>query len=147
VSNSLSNRRSLDDIDVRQEESDLDRVAERRIEFATFTEGEYVESILIRRDRAIEILRELGEILNCMPETLRQGVLDKWSRSQRETATILAALRYWQREGLANGGHERAIADDIGRLEALSATEIDALCERINWAGSGTSNPTARDRT
>ena len=51
--------------------------------------------------------------------------------SERESATILAALRYWRREGPANAGHERDIETDSGRLKSLSAEEIDALCERI----------------
>lgn len=54
------------------------------------------------------------------------------SISNRETATILAALRYWQREGLMSAGDEQDVASDGGRFESLSAEEIDALCERIN---------------
>jgi hypothetical protein len=52
--------------------------------------------------------------------------------SERETATILAALRYWQREGSMSAGHERDIETDFDRLKPLSAEEVDALCERIN---------------
>jgi hypothetical protein len=51
--------------------------------------------------------------------------------ADRETATILAALRYWRREGLLSAGHEREIASGHGRHQSLSAEEIDALCERI----------------
>jgi hypothetical protein len=51
----------------------------------------------------------------------------------RELATVLAALRYWQREGLlADRCAEARIADDGGKFEPLSKMEIDALCERIN---------------
>lgn len=50
----------------------------------------------------------------------------------RETATVLAALRYWQREGLQSAGHEQDIACDGGTLTPLTAVEIDALAERIN---------------
>jgi hypothetical protein len=57
--------------------------------------------------------------------------------SQREMATILAALRYWQREGLLSGGREQDIATNEDRLRALSAEEIDALCERINCGDGG----------
>ena len=50
----------------------------------------------------------------------------------RELATVLAALRYWQREGLMSAGHEQEIATDQGAFEALSKWEIDALCEKLN---------------
>jgi hypothetical protein len=48
----------------------------------------------------------------------------------RELATVLAALRYWQREGLAIDDHD--IATDGGNLKELDAEEIDDLCERLN---------------
>ena len=51
---------------------------------------------------------------------------------QRQHATILAALRYWQREGLSSNGHEVDIATDGGTLEPLSASEIDDLCVAMN---------------
>lgn len=54
------------------------------------------------------------------------------SEDNRTTATILAALRYWQREGVRSEGHEQDIATDGGRYAPLTADEIDALCERIN---------------
>jgi hypothetical protein len=62
----------------------------------------------------------------------------------RELATILAALRFWQEnngpENAAESlGHEfecavsvNIIATDCGELEPLRREEIDALCERIN---------------
>lgn len=52
----------------------------------------------------------------------------------RALATVLAALRYWQREGLASAGHEQDIATDSGSLAPMSAEEIDDLCESINVA-------------
>jgi hypothetical protein len=55
--------RPLDDIDVRVEETEASLDADRRVEFATFTEGEYVESILVDRNRAREIYRNLGALL------------------------------------------------------------------------------------
>ncbi len=55
--------RVLDDIDVREEETNAGIVASGRIEFATFVEGEYVESILIDRNRAMAIYRDLGKLL------------------------------------------------------------------------------------
>lgn len=54
--------------------------------------------------------------------------------NDRELATVLAALRYWQREGQMSSGHEHDIATDGDSLEALSNAEIDALCEALNAA-------------
>lgn len=51
---------------------------------------------------------------------------------KRQLATVLAALRYWQREGLMNGGHEQDIATDGGTVTPLSKEEIDSQCETIN---------------
>ena len=55
---------------------------------------------------------------------------------ERQLGTVLAALRYWQRKGLASGGDEHDIASDFGGLVPLNETEIDALCEDINSAGA-----------
>ena len=52
--------------------------------------------------------------------------------NQRELKTVLAALRYWQREGRFSGGHEQDIATNGGASEPLDGDEIDALCERLN---------------
>ncbi len=60
--------------------------------------------------------------------------------SDRDLATILAALRYHQAENL-QGTNDipdqaiREIATDGDRLKPLSSQEIDRLCERINLAG------------
>jgi hypothetical protein len=54
--------------------------------------------------------------------------------NNRELATVLAALRYWQREGLMSSGGEHDVATDGDTLEPLTTEEIDALCERINGA-------------
>ena len=52
----------------------------------------------------------------------------------RELATILAALRYWQREGLRGDPQaELDIASDSGAFEMMTPDEIDPLCERLNW--------------
>lgn len=59
---------------------------------------------------------------------------------EREFATILAALRYWQRDGLsadehgdlATPGPENDVATDGGTHEPLDLDEIDELCERLN---------------
>lgn len=60
---------------------------------------------------------------------------------KRETATVLAALRMWQRIGLCESEKRDlilldGIADilDIGDCKTpLSESEIDDLCERINF--------------
>jgi len=79
------------------------------------------------RESAVVILREEAdqddEWIELAPDPLRF--------SEREAATILAALRYWRREGPSSAGHERDIETDFDRLQALSAEEIDTLCERI----------------
>lgn len=54
----------------------------------------------------------------------------------RELATILAGLRYWQREGWRSVGHEHDVASNGGTLVPLSDTEIDLLCERLNTGAS-----------
>ena len=60
---------------------------------------------------------------------------------KREFATILAALRYWQRRGLCTDGRqgnlivpapEEDVATDSGTHKPLVPEEIDALCERLN---------------
>lgn len=55
---------------------------------------------------------------------------------QRELGTILAALRLRQElvlaEGIEPDSIQEEIATDGGSFTALSAEEIDALCERIN---------------
>ena len=56
---------------------------------------------------------------------------DTLTLSPRELATALAALRYWQRTGLNRDTPEDDIAMD-GCIRALTADEIDALCERLN---------------
>jgi hypothetical protein len=62
--------------------------------------------------------------------------------NERETATVLAALRYWQQDWVQEI-HDAAVEKrkpvaDVGgsqffaSVEPLSPAEIDALCERIN---------------
>lgn len=57
--------------------------------------------------------------------------------NRAELATVLAALRYWQREGLHSGGAEHDIAEDGGDVDPLDAEDIDELCGRINCAEEG----------
>lgn len=56
--------------------------------------------------------------------------------SERERATILAALRYWQanlEDGLHCDGYAfRDIANDEGALVEMNEDEIDALCIKLN---------------
>src|SRR5882762_5623527 len=135
MSNDSLHTRSLDDIDVREEETEEGVVHGGRIEVATFTGGEYVESILIDRARAMEIYRNLGKILD--DSRIEKGDTMAHAFSDREIGTILAALRYWQREGLMSEGEEQDVATDGGRFESLSVDEIDALCERVNCSDDG----------
>ena len=53
------------------------------------------------------------------------------SMTEREHATILAALRLWQEADEHNRGDLRDIAEEAGI--PLSKKEIDVLCERINF--------------
>jgi hypothetical protein len=78
----LPHIRPLDDIDVREEESDPEIIAGDRIEFATFVEGEYVESILISRARATEVYRNLGELLGKTSSTSR-AIMSSSTRTTR----------------------------------------------------------------
>jgi hypothetical protein len=51
----------------------------------------------------------------------------------RVKSTVLAALRYWQREGWRSGGHEHDIASDGGTVLPLTEAEIDVVCEDLNF--------------
>ena len=53
--------------------------------------------------------------------------------TMREHATIIAGLRYWQREGLMSSGAEHDIASEADTLTPLTAGEIDSLVERLNF--------------
>lgn len=52
------------------------------------------------------------------------------TKQRREQATQLAALRYWQREGLGSAGREQDIATDCGYLTPLTYSEIEELVDR-----------------
>ncbi len=56
------------------------------------------------------------------------------SITEREHATILAALRLWQEADEHNKGDLSDIAEAVG--VPLSNEEIDVLCERINFSGN-----------
>lgn len=51
--------------------------------------------------------------------------------TKRELATVLAALRHWQASDVYNIDL-LDISTDGGTLEALTAAEIDDLCEELN---------------
>lgn len=51
--------------------------------------------------------------------------------TDRELATVLAALRYWQQDLEANDAPPIS-ADFFAECEPLTSEEIDGLCERLN---------------
>lgn len=54
---------------------------------------------------------------------------------ERELATVLAALRYWQKNLKQTTWQDKCfldIASDNGRLEPLDIVDIDILCELLN---------------
>jgi hypothetical protein len=51
----------------------------------------------------------------------------------RQLATILAALRYWQRDMPPEARIEDDIASDGRTLVPLTDEEIDELCEALNF--------------
>jgi hypothetical protein len=53
--------------------------------------------------------------------------------NEREAAHLMAALRNWQTDSL-NEDLEDAFAGHFEDHAALSDDEIDALCERLNFA-------------
>ncbi len=58
-----------------------------------------------------------------------------WTRlDNRELATVLAALRVWQRCGLTadTPTPEDSMASDDGTISILQPAEIDKLCEKLN---------------
>jgi Ser/Thr protein kinase RdoA (MazF antagonist) len=54
--------------------------------------------------------------------------------TDREVATLLAALRNWQTDSL-NEDLAEAFSGHFEEHEPLSDEEIDALCQRLNFAG------------
>ena len=52
--------------------------------------------------------------------------------SQRELATVLAALRFWARTGISGTPLEHSIATEGDVLRPLNTEEVDVLCERLN---------------
>jgi hypothetical protein len=61
--------------------------------------------------------------------------------NDRDKSTVLAALRFWQREGWRSGGHEQDIASNGGTLLPLTEAEIDVLCEELNFDSPAPGSP------
>jgi hypothetical protein len=64
----------------------------------------------------------------------RKGKPKVWL-TDRELATVLAALRYWQ-DADAKAmyiGEIVEVANGGGKFERLDENEIDQLCERLNF--------------
>lgn len=57
---------------------------------------------------------------------------ENYDLDERQIATVIAALRYWQRKGWISSGHEHQLASNGGSIEPLTKAEIDDLCEYLN---------------
>jgi hypothetical protein len=59
--------------------------------------------------------------------------------SNKELATVLAALRNWQEITSPEGGNkpEELMPDHFADDEPLTTDEIDELCERLNTVADG----------
>lgn len=73
----------------------------------------------------------------CRHAAIQEAFLDNPKAvklDQRELATVLAALRFYQRLGLQINREdpEDDIANEGGTIDPLNVTEIDTLCEEIN---------------
>ncbi len=79
--------RPLDDIEARAAEVDDGRPCDR-IEFATFTEGEYVESVIVTRARALAFHRELGQLLAVTPDGPEQREFEREEQAERSRSDI-----------------------------------------------------------
>jgi hypothetical protein len=83
----------------------------------------------VRRQRSV---KKSCEGLSWIEEArLMPGLTD------RELATVLAALRYWQQHLLANEGEPPISEHFEGGVTSLDADEIDDLCERLNCGSAG----------
>ena len=67
--------RPLDDIEARIANDDSPKAG--MIEFATFTEGEYVESIYVTRRRAAEICADIGRMLGIFDHHFVDAILEE----------------------------------------------------------------------
>jgi hypothetical protein len=65
--------------------------------------------------------------------------------NEQERATILAALRLWQREPGPLPDELMDIATNQGDFGLLDAAEVDQLCERLNIGTADANAPQARE--
>jgi len=94
------------------------------------SEDDFVDGMVVGTPTFIEAHTEARMSKSEVRRLKAQGVMPKFS--DRELATVLAALRYWQREGLMSDGREQDIAGDDGKFDPLTVIEINELCERLN---------------
>lgn len=59
-------------------------------------------------------------------------IVGMFSFTERDLATMRAALRYWQAQRAQLPNMVNQIATDGGRFESLSDAEIDTLCNDLN---------------
>jgi hypothetical protein len=82
---------------------------------------------------------ELG--FNAVAQWTVHDAAKRYELSDREHATVLAALRAYQWVDETLKEDERPDLSDIvtncGKVKALDAAEIDALCERLNTGAAG----------
>ncbi len=67
----------------------------------------------------------------------KRGLTVSLRFTERELATVLAALRYWQQDLAANEDEGPILPDHFEEgLAPLTVAEIDDLCERLNCGSS-----------
>ena len=59
--------------------------------------------------------------------------IDGTTLDERKLMTMIAALMYWQREGVGSSGHEQDLATGHGRFDPLTREEIDKLCHELEF--------------
>jgi hypothetical protein len=86
--------------------------------------------LLAEQDPGGEVIGWLRTIQRIIEETAASSI----TVNSRELATVLAALRYWQQDLIAN--EEGPISEHFNAHTPLTVEEIDDLCERINCGPS-----------
>lgn len=99
------------------------------------------ETTVIRGDDVF--VCDCNDDLPGMAEDIAEALNEKFGDApgtlgNRETAIILAALRYWQRCGNFAGDDINDIATNNGAHDEMPNDEIDALCERLNLGETAT---------
>lgn len=66
--------------------------------------------------------------------------------TSKETATVLAALRYWQQDFIDQPDEDGGPIDSerFAEHQPLTSVEIDSLCERLNLGGADSTNAKVR---